>query len=105
MKPDAPHSFVPRNPTENVMTELNPGESRQYQHPEAGSFLVRRFFGPHPDGLPYFTDGRFYASEQAAVDGFFAACAADVSRGTDDSRVADRIDGYDRDDLGESPDC
>lgn len=113
MKPDAPHSFVPRNPTENVMTELKPGESRQYQHPEAGSFLVRRSFGPHPDGLPYFTDGRFYASEQAAVDGFFAACAADaptdedlalMDRGAAESRVADRIDGYDRDDLGESPD-
>lgn len=95
---------------------MQPGERRRHEHPEAGAFYVSRFCGPHPDGLPYFCDGRFYVSELAAVDGFFAACAAGVptdaelvlmDREGEASRVhriADRIDGYDCDDLGESPD-
>lgn len=55
---------------------MQPGDRKLYTHPEAGQFYVCRFFGPHPDGLPFFCVGRFYATEEAAVDGFYAAWAA-----------------------------
>jgi hypothetical protein len=55
--------------------EMKPGEQRSHSHPKAGAFLVRRWFGDdHPKRRPFFCAGRFYASEEAAVLGFFAAC-------------------------------
>lgn len=58
-------------------TALAPGEQRFHQHPEAGAFAVRHFFGDHPRGLPYFCCGLFCASEQEAIESFYSRCSSD----------------------------
>lgn len=52
---------------------------------------------PPPDGK-----GRGTVAHVGGLDGNSAICAANIRNAS--KRVADRIDGYDRDDLGESPD-
>ena len=59
-------------------TPLNPGESRYHHHPVAGDFKVSRFDGPHPVGLEFFCCGRYYSSEEQAVESFSLQCHIDV---------------------------
>lgn len=55
------------------METLAPGEQCLHNHPVAGQFYVRRWFGgDHPKDRPYFAAGRFYATEDEAVRGFDA---------------------------------
>jgi hypothetical protein len=84
--------------------ELKRGEQSSHIHPEAGYFQVRHMLD-HPVGLPFFCNGRYYATEQAAVVGFHDQCEEqpEDNRWTW-KRAADHIDGFDRDDLDESPD-
>ena len=46
------------------------GQQQLYTHHEAGQFYVHHVMFEHPLGKPYFCDGRYYASEDAAVVGF-----------------------------------
>lgn len=61
-----------------ALPELKQGENRYYTHHDTGGFYVRRMEGPGPrraDGvsLPFFCNGRYFATEAEAVAGFYDA--------------------------------